>query len=100
MLFKLTKTEAIQVATNAINASASMGLGVLHHENKEYTPEEIAECFDDEDNASFDYFHGRMVKLYLKKRDGVYSFNGEPNIEYQSWASKYPTYNDLVLSAL
>jgi len=95
MKVKLTKEQAVQIATNAVNASSPMGLGFLHAKSKDYTPEEVATGF-----PYFDYFHGRMVKLSFHEEDGDYTFSGEPRSDYQSWATTYPTYEDLVKSVV
>lgn len=101
MQVNLTTEQAVQIATNAINAATPMGLGFLHHEAKDYTTEEVAEAFDENGRADFDYYHGRMTKLTMHKADGSYQFSDyPPNIEYQSWASKYPTYEQLVQSVV
>ena len=95
----LTTEQAVQIATNAINAAAPMGLGFLHHEAKDYTTEEVAEAFGENGDAYFDYYHGRMTKLTMRNTNGVYKFSDSlPDIECQSWASKYPTYKELVQS--
>ena len=91
MQVNLTTEQAVQVAANAINAASPMGIGFLHHEAKDYTPEEVAEAFGEDGEAHFDYFHGRMTKLTMRKINGSYRFSDSPpDIEYQSWASKYP----------
>jgi len=101
MEVSLTKEQAIEIATNAINASAPMGMGRIHFEDKNYTQDEVAKSFGNDDQASFDYYHGRMVKLhFFKSPNGDYIFPSLVDVEYQSWAGKYPTYEDLILSVV
>jgi hypothetical protein len=91
----MKRAQALQVSANAINASAPMGLGFLHFEPKEYTAEEVESQF-----PHYDYFEGRMVKLSFIEKDGEFLLpDGNVDIEYQSWAGKYPTYHDLAQSA-
>lgn len=105
MKAKLSKTQALQVAVNAINASVPVGMGMLHFEPKDYSIEEVEDAMDEDGNIFIDYFHGRMVKLDLivdcKSIDGGYILpSTDPHPEYQSWCKKYPTYQDLVESVL
>lgn len=101
MQVKLTREQAVQVATNAVNASQPMGLGFLHAVAKDYTTEEVEQSFDWNGNAYFDYFQGRMTKLNMQNEGGVYEFSDYPaTVDYQSWVRKYPTYEDLVDSVL
>lgn len=48
-----------------------------------------------------DYVFGRMMKLFLKwDADGV-EFSGDgPRLDYQSWATVYPSYTQLVEAAV
>ncbi len=103
--FNATKEQVLQIAANAINASIPVGMGYLHFKSKNYTPEELQMEYEAEDkrgNIYLDYFDGRMVKLSIQHLgDNSYATNeGEANIEYQSWARKYPTYEDLTNSVL
>lgn len=96
MKVNITEEQAIKIATNAVNASAPVGMGFLHHEEKDYTEVEVMDSF-----PHFDYFHGRMVKLSFRKDGEEFVFSDyEPDIEYQSWAGKYPTYRALVESVV
>ena len=96
MQVNLTEEQAVEIATNAINAALPVGMGFIHYEGKDYTTEEVATVF-----PHFDYFNGRMVKLNFRKDGDNFVFpDHAPNIEYQSWASKYPTYQQLIQSVV
>ena len=62
----LTTEQAVQIATNAINAAAPMGLGFLHHEAKDYTTEEVAEAFGENGDAYFDYSHPNRFRRQFR----------------------------------
>jgi len=100
MKIALTIDQALQIAANAVNASAPMGMGMLHYKNTEYRPEQMRSCVD-ESGLHIDYFQGRMVKLRASCKDGLYSFSDSlPRHDYQSWASTYPTYDALIQSVV
>ena len=103
MKFTATEEQVKQIFCNAINASVPIGLGLLHYEDKQYTPSEIQADSDGRFDA--DYFHGRMVKLGIipMEEDGKWEIirpSYPPNIEYQSWATKYPSLEELVSSVI
>lgn len=101
MKVKLTREQAIAIATRVINASVPVGLGFLQAEARDYSEEDVAGSFDTEGNAWFDYYHGRMVKFNLVQEEGEYSFGSDKlNIEYQSWARKYSTLSELIKSVV
>ena len=46
-----------------------------------------------------DYVFGRMMKTTCRfDKDTITVSDGKPRHDYQSWARKYPTYEDLVLA--
>ncbi len=91
------------MCANAVNASEPMGYGVIHFEDTEYGPEHFDH--DLEHTFHIDYFRGRMVKLVIKllpAEDTLWEMKltrGEPQVDYQSWAKKYPTAKALIESA-
>lgn len=97
MQFKATDEQIKQIAANAVNASAPMGMGHLHFTNKKFEPKEFE--VPEKGTFSLDYVQGRMVKLTLWNKDGVWKTpDRAPDIEYQSWMTKYPTYEALIQS--
>lgn len=101
--FRATKDQMIDIALNAINASAPIGLGILHYKEKEYTREDFLEQFPqfyDHGVVDIDYFHGRMVKFYVcKERDSeLYVVRDAIRSEYQSFSHSYPTMKSLLMS--
>lgn len=99
MIVEMTKDEIANVMCCAINASIPMGLGRLHYKNKKYTPEDVKFLID-KDFYSLDYFDGRMVKLYIDKvGNNKFNISDRTNPEYQSWAIKYPTVEQLVAAS-
>ena len=101
MIFTATEEQILQIAANAVNASTPMGMGFLHFQPKEYTPEEMRKCLSDY-GLSIDYFDGRMTKFYIirAENDQWRVVDHGPRSDYQSWASKYPTYEALAGSVL
>ena len=100
MILDITEVQAKQMAVNAVNASVPMGMGFLHFEDREYTIEDVDPYFRG-GIAYFDYFHGRMIQLNIRKVEGGYSLpDTDVNIEHQSWARKYPTYEALAASVV
>lgn len=98
MNFKATEEQIKQIAANAVNASSPMGMGFIHATDKKFTPDEFE--IPETGTFSLDYVQGRMVKLTLWNKDGVWKTpDRAPDIEYQSWMKKYPTYEALVKSA-
>lgn len=102
MMVKATKEQISQICANAVNASKVVGIGAfLFQERHEFKWDD----FEKVDHGVYlDYIEGRMVKLDIINIDeNIWEFRNfkrEPNIEYQSWAIKYPTFKDLVLSVL
>ena len=100
MKFQATDEQAKQIAVNAVNASVPIGLGFLRAEDKDYTVEDIEIV---RNAIDLDYFHGRMVKLGLRRSDeGEWEiiYGAEPRGDYQSWAYTYPTVEALVASVI
>ena len=85
------------VAANAINASKPVGLGYLHYQPKEYTINDVSLA---ESGIYIDYHEGRMVKLNLHRvSDSEWRVSSYVDPEYHSWASTYPSMQDLLQSA-
>lgn len=101
MRFQATQEQLFQMIVNAINASVPVGMGFLHYEKKNYTVAEFLQIAPVAVLTNVDYFRGRMVKLWFKNLgEGVFQLPAEnPDLEYQSWASRYPTYQSLLASA-
>jgi hypothetical protein len=109
MKFKATEEQIRKVAALAVNASKPMGMGMFHFKPKTYTPEEIDLNFDQfghtfgkkEGSVNLDYYEGRMVKLYIKGlgNDMWECPSGPAARDYQSWASTYPNYEQLLTAA-
>lgn len=97
--FKATDDQVRQIAVNAIHASSPMGMGFVHYvPGDHFRPEEIKL---DNLGLNLDYVQGRMVKLMMwRTGDQLWEIRGEIDIEYQSWAGVYPTYEKLIESVL
>lgn len=67
MKFNATEEQVKQIAANAVNASVPVGMGHIHFRPGDYAPEDIEVT---EFGVEIDYFHGRMVKLYIKPCKG------------------------------
>ena len=100
--FKATREQIKQIAANAVNASIPAGMGFIHYEDKEYSPNDLDHKINDDGSIHLDYFDGRMVKLSIRSLgDDAYSANeGRAYADYQSWSTKYPTYEDLISSVV
>ena len=97
MEFKATEEQVKKMAALAVNASAPMGLGILHFQKKEYQPEEFPISIR---GIYLDYVDGRMVKLNIFKSDeGTWRVADETSYDYQSWKSKYDSYKELAEAA-
>ena len=109
MIFKATIDQIKVVAANAVNASQGFGMGMLHYQPKQYTPNEIDLNFDQfgykfgkkEGSVNLDYYEGRMVKLHIAGlgNDTWEISDAKPTPDYQSWCVKYKTYPALLKSA-
>lgn len=98
MKLNISEEQARQIAANAVNASAPMGLGHFAHKEVTYTADDIVPR---EGGIFLDYFEGRMVKLQIWKTDDGYEMlEGEARPDYQSWAHAYPTYEQLAESVV
>lgn len=99
MIFLATESQVFQIIANAVNASRPAGMGILHYEAKEYPAETFKMTGG---GLILDYFEGRMVKLAVRKvaheEWEVFRPRDDPDPEYQSWASKYPTTKALIES--
>lgn len=97
--FTATDEQVREVLANAVNASIPMGLGHLHYDGSyKFSPDDFLET----NYLSLDYVQGRMVKLHIQdKGDGVYRIfdSAGPRADYQSWVTRYPTYENLLASA-
>ena len=93
---KGTDEQARHMMALAANASQPMGMGFLHYQETEYTAEDMGEKIEGE--LYLDYFHGRMVKFGVDKVDeNTYQVRSmDPQYDYQSWCSTYPTVRALV----
>jgi len=101
MKFKATKQQVLEIAASAVNASIPVGMGLLHYEERDYTPAEMEEFFN-KNYLAMDYVHGRMVKMGIEffPDEGVAEINDLVHQGYQSWARWYPTVLDLVKSVM
>lgn len=97
---ELTEQQARQIAANAVNASAPMGVGIMAFDDKVYSPDDVQQCVSDR-GINIDYFDGRMVKLYIRRDGDDWILpTHSPRHDYQSWVTTYPTYEALFQSAL
>jgi len=106
---EVTQEEFEQLILNVLNASVPVGMGFLSYQAREYDMAYLKKNFEDafeeivkiDWQISFDYFEGRMVKTgFVKEWPGKYYITrSDPlDVEYQSWALKYPTIQDLLNS--
>ncbi len=108
MRFLATDEQAQSLAARAVNASIGVGSGLQRYLAHEVVDTndikiKIEKPFSSSPGSKvidIDYFNGRMVKLILLKvSEGVWKFQGScdsPNLDYQSWAAKYPTAQSLI----
>lgn len=100
MIFKATEEQVRQIAVNAAEASKPMGMGYLSwNPVLDFTTEDV---IVQERGVYLDYVRGRMVKLSMHKwgdEEDWWCIAYEPDPEYQSWISTYPTNKALVESA-
>ena len=96
--FKASSIQLSKLLCLAVNASKPVSgitrvIAMSHPSN--FEPDEFI------GRNALDYYAGRMVKLYCEPDGEGYWLihNEEPNIEYQSWAEKYPSYEELLEAA-
>lgn len=109
--FKASENQMIEIARLAISAASPAGLGNLRHLPGEISKEEIL----GEGNPfmmgpaavslCIDYFRGRQVKLLIESipqdlPETVREWKLPADTGLASWASKYPTYEDLIRAAI
>jgi hypothetical protein len=101
MKFKATDEQLKEIIANAVLASRPVGMGFLSFDpslHKKQILDSLASYTICRQHA-IDYFQGRMVKLWLKSEGDIRSLpDRPPEPDYQSWCSRYPTYEDLVKS--
>jgi len=108
IIIEVKKCQLASLVTKVINASKPVGAGFIHYVNKNYTEDEIKGVLrlpwenPSVKDIHVDYFGGRMVKLnmWYKKEDedkNYYEVRPDLDIEYQSWCSKYKTWEDLLI---
>lgn len=99
MEFEATESEVIEMGRLAVNAARPVGLGMLHFVAKDYTCDEVRPYINAH-GLDIDYFAGRMTKLTIRRKGTVsWEVHGDPRSDYQSWCSKYPTYQALIDAA-
>jgi len=93
MKFKATEEQVAQMAANAINASKPMGLGFLSADmGKTYTPQDALKAIDihaGRGGLYLDYVDGRMVKLNIHHKNGIWEMDDRLFEDYQSWSKTY-----------
>lgn len=96
--FRATEDQIRKIAVNAIHASSPMGMGYLHFvPGDHFKPEDIS--ISPKVGIYLDYVQGRMVKLsIIFEGDNTWTMSNDLDVEYQSWAAKYPTGEDLLKS--
>jgi len=112
MKFKATDEQVKTMAALACNASAGMGMGLIHYDKRhEAKPEDFKfrELGQGTREITLDYWNGRMVKLYIRNKPSIIAPAEEPDTwhiipdvprgDYQSWVSKYPTAQALIEAA-
>lgn len=99
MRFRATEDQVKQVVIRAIMASSPVGMGLIHYnKNLMLKPSDIELL---PRGIVVDYYGGRMVKLTIRRNESdweILNYGREPDIEYQSWAVKYPTHRALLES--
>lgn len=103
MRFIATDEQVKQMGCNAINASTPMGMGVLHYDESVVYTADMFQSGPITTLMHIDYIGGRMVKLSISRDMTLgdhweVGAGREPTSDYQSWCSKYPTYEDLAKS--
>lgn len=104
MILKCNDAQIIKMATLAVNASKPMGMGILHYVPGDYTESKVIEVANldlvcnkiNGTRINIDYFGGRMVKFYARYTPEGWNVDDEIQIDYQSWKSKYPSYQALL----
>ena len=106
MNFTASNEQLNQILANVVNASRPFGMGYLHYQEKDYTPDEMAKCRTslgvENECLHLDYFAGRMVKLHFEKI-GDNQWTVWPDAfhpEYNSFMHKYPTPSALIESVI
>jgi hypothetical protein len=99
MLIECKKPDEVAVAmiVLAFVASSPVGAGYIQYDPDEVLPKDkLLEGIRETKQLYADYAGGRMMKTMIKYEDkGVVVEDGPPRLDYQSWASVYPTYQDL-----
>lgn len=93
MIIKATDDQVIEMAKLAIMNSIPMGMGFLHFRSELKKEDINLEIINGE--VYLDYVQGRMVKFWATKKEDGWKFDDSINPEYQSWCSKYPSYQAL-----
>lgn len=90
--FKATAEQLKKLYCLLYNASAPVGMGLLHYRPEDMTEDQIP--IDLEKGFYMDYVRGRMVKFMCRATNnpGEYTtFDTIPRSDYQSWVRTYPT---------
>lgn len=96
MIITATDEQVRQMMALACNASVPAGVGFIHYNFKHKASGPVMIEFMTKREAYIDYWNGRMVKFYGQKvAENQWQFSDKVNIEYQSWANKYPSYQAL-----
>ena len=101
MRFKATDEQVSAILASAFNHSTPVGLGFLHFKPGKKASSEFIDrvkACDEGRSVGMDYEEGRMVKIAIRKgSEGIWEIRGpSPDPSYQSWASRYPSYNLLI----
>src|SRR6185295_20109256 len=81
----------------AFDASSVVGMGVFQYRRRQKDDDSIWNEFYDKGSVVADYLNGRMMKLYFNFGDDFVEsteMNWRP--DYQSFCTKYPTFESLV----
>jgi hypothetical protein len=98
MTINATDEKIIRMGQLAILHSKPMGIGFLHYQpNKALTDYQLEIRHN---SLHIDYYEGRMVKFHTQKNVDGWDFQDEISSEYQSWNSKYNSYQALYEAAV
>ncbi len=113
-----SNTEAIYVASRALflayNASNVMGMGAFQAQDNKLESEVFDNVIHKRDYPGrsetpdltncrlyADYVFGRMMKLVINVNNSTLEFSDDkPRLDYQSWGSKYKSYDKLFKAAM
>ena len=99
MYINASKENLLEIIQKAINASSESNDTLA---DKHLSVSSVLTQLDSDDNVDVSIFAGKSVELYINfVREGVYEILDKViDSEKQTWAFKYPSYRELVESAI